>query len=262
MEKKKRVLMGCPVRVKPNILQAFLDSLTRLNRDEITLDFFFIDDNNLEESRLLLYNFTLENSKVIIERGDRLVNTAYHTDEITHNWNIPLMVNVAFMRNMAIDYALKFGYDYILNIDSDEIIHPNLINSLISLDKPVISEIVWTKWTPDGELLPNAWKCDQYRMDSANETARQFLDKLKVKGIYEVGGFGGFSLLKRETLEKGLCFSPLSNISIIGEDRWLCIRALVLGYELLIDTNFPFFHIYREKDLESLEEYVRIMYNV
>ncbi|MDR0919638.1 MAG: hypothetical protein LBM93_10420 [Oscillospiraceae bacterium] len=255
MSDKKKVLMGSPVRRNPKILKHFIESLYRIKKEDIILDFFFIDDNDIDVSRLLLDNFNPENSKVIIKKiTDERPN--YQVNEITHSWNSPLMVRVAQFRNMAMDYARDNGYDYIFNIDTDEIIHPQLINHLISLDKPIVSEILWSKWTPNGNLLPNAWKYDQYKMDSPEESAEAFLDKLRKKGVYSVGGFGGVSLIKREALERGLSFSPIPNISLIGEDRWLCVRAKVLGYDLLIDTYYPIFHIYREKDIEKLEEYL------
>src|SRR5690606_16569030 len=43
------------------------------------------------------------------------------------------------------------------------------------------------------------------------------------------------------------------NISFWGEDRHFCIRAQALGFDLFVDTNYPAFHIYREDDLQVLE---------
>ena len=53
----KRVLLGSPIHQKPQILREFLGSLRRLHRDNFTLDFYFIDDNDDEASSLLLREF-------------------------------------------------------------------------------------------------------------------------------------------------------------------------------------------------------------
>lgn len=53
---KTRVLIGSPIHQKPNVLREFLNSLLRLNIEQIELDFHLIDDNDDEESSRLLHN--------------------------------------------------------------------------------------------------------------------------------------------------------------------------------------------------------------
>lgn len=47
---KTRVLIGSPIHQKPNVLREFLNSLLRLNIEQIELDFHLIDDNDDEAS--------------------------------------------------------------------------------------------------------------------------------------------------------------------------------------------------------------------
>ena len=55
---KFRILLGCPVCQKPAILKEFIESLKRLDKQNFTLDYFFIDDNVIEESSQLLKEFS------------------------------------------------------------------------------------------------------------------------------------------------------------------------------------------------------------
>ncbi|TGY42857.1 glycosyltransferase [Clostridium sartagoforme] len=78
---------------------------------------------------------------------------------------------------------------------------------------------------------------------------------LKKPGTYKVGGLGACTLIDKSSLNKGVNFSRLYNISYIGEDRHFCIRAAALGIQLYVDTYYPAYHIYREEDLEGVDEY-------
>ncbi|AWK52256.1 hypothetical protein DIC82_15175 [Clostridium beijerinckii] len=136
---KKRVLVGSPVYQKPEILDAFLNSLKNLNRDTITIDYMFIDDNKDEKSNRLLAEFKREESKVIVRQGKEL--GVYICNEESHYWDDNLMLKVANYKNSIIDYAIENDYDYLFFVDSDLVLHPNLIEHLKTTNKDIISEI-------------------------------------------------------------------------------------------------------------------------
>jgi GT2 family glycosyltransferase len=256
------VLIGSPVCQKPAILEKFLLSLNRLDREGLSLDFYFVDDNQIQESSEKLRAFEPGDSAVIISMGAN--NTLnYMTSDFTHFWTPNLIERVAEYKNGIIQYAMKQGYDYLFLIDSDLLITPGLIQHLISLNKEIVSEIFWTKWYPANSPEPNAWMYDAYEMaspklspDERTQKSREFLESLKVPGVYEVGGLGACTLLSAAALHKGCNFSPIKNISIWGEDRWFCIRAAALGIPLFADTHYPAYHIYRESDLANAENFL------
>ncbi|MCL6593455.1 MAG: glycosyl transferase, partial [Alicyclobacillus sp.] len=84
---------------------------------------------------------------------------------------------------------------------------------------------------------------------------QQFLNQLRIPGIYEVGGLGACTLIRRSALEKGVNFSEIPNLSFWGEDRHFCIRAAALGLRLWVDTHVPAYHIYRLDDLDGVTLY-------
>lgn len=263
---KLSVLIGCPVCQKPLILKEFLQSLMNINMDGLNADFIFIDDNKAKDSKVFLKDFNLNNSKVYII--DSKSNDNYICTEQTHNWNSSLVWKVAGFKNGIISYARDNNYDYLFLIDSDILLHPMTIRHLIEADKDIISEIFWTKWTPEVIELPQVWLYDQYTLyepePNVNLTNTEislrimkFINKLKVPGIYKVGGLGACTLISKRALNGGISFTRIPNISFWGEDRHFCIRAAALGFELYVDTNYPAYHIYRESELSGTGEFKR-----
>jgi len=263
---KKRVLVGSPVYQKPEILGAFLKSLINLNRHTISIDYMFVDDNRDEKSSKLLAEFAREESLVTIIFGEE--QGVYLCDDETHHWDDDLALKVANYKNSIITYAIENNYDYLFFVDSDLLLHPNLIEHLKAANKEIVSEIFWTQWHNDRPLEPNVWLFDDYDLvpkrlgENLSEKEMdlrrtRFLNQLKIPGLYEVGGLGACTLISRAALMQGVSFKPIKNLTIHGEDRFFCIRAAVLGIELFVDTHYPAYHIYREKDLAGARDYLK-----
>lgn len=264
---KSRVLVGSPIYQKPAILKRFLESLKNLISDSISIDFMFVDDNIDKESIKILSEFQRKTSSVRIIRGKE--EGVYLCNEESHTWNSDLMLKVSNYKNSIIQYAIENKYDYLFFVDSDLILHPNLIEHLKTLNKEIVSEIFWSSWHHDQPFEPNVWLFDEYdlvpkklgeKLTEKEQKIRQtkFLNQLKIPGIYEVGGLGACTLISRSALLKGVNFEPIKNVNIWGEDRFFCIRAVVLGIALFVDTHYPAYHIYRESDLSGVSNYVKM----
>ncbi|WP_274482933.1 glycosyltransferase family 2 protein [Paenibacillus polymyxa] len=257
---KKRVLVGSPIRQKPAILMEFLESLKGVEQECLELSYLFIDDNDNALSSEMLQEFSCQVSNVSIHKHSS--RDQYIRSEVTHSWNEQLVWKVAHLKNMIIQIALEFNYDYLFFIDSDIVLHPKTIEHLAQTDKEIISEIFWTKWQPDFPALPQVWIEDHYTMYQKQRNEKlspeeaiirqdQFLQMLRKPGVYEVGGLGACTLIHKSALEKGANFKEIKNISFWGEDRHFCIRAAALDIGLFVDTSYPAYHIYRESDLEG-----------
>lgn len=258
---KKRILIASPVRQKKKILKEFLESLTLLDTTELELDFAFIDDNNEHN---LLTDFARDKDNVRVFPGKS--RDSYLCNEETHYWQEDLIWKVAAFKNRFLSMALEEGYDYLFLVDSDLYLHPQTISHLASLDKDIISEVFWTKWTPELDPLPQVWVTDNYSFyhvrrnetlseKEKNQRSMDFVKMLSKPGTYKVGGLGACTLISRKALSMGVSFNEIYNISFPGEDRHFCIRAVALGLELYADTHYPPFHIYRESELPKLKEY-------
>lgn len=260
-----KILIASPVRQKPAILAEFLRSLEQLETTGLQVDFAFIDDNDQKEACDLLQRFAAGKKNVIILSGGGPY-LPYSCDETTHRWREELIWRVAGFKNRFLEMAKEGNYDYLFLVDSDLVLHPKTLVHLVSLGKDIVAEVFWTRWEPTLEPMPQVWLGDQYRLyhlergelvdeKEAIRRQREFLDTLRKPGTYKVGGLGACTLISREALLRGVSFSEIYNLSLIGEDRHFCIRAAALGLELYADTHYPPYHIYRESDLAGLKEY-------
>ncbi len=261
-----RVLISSSVRQKKAILEQFLLSIYDLNLNGLKVDYAFVDDNDSESASNLLRNFCPLQSKVWLfeAKPDR---EPYVCDDKIHHWNNRLISRVANNKDLLLQHALKEQYDYILLLDSDLLLHPETILHLLSSRRDIISEIFWTRWNYTYEL-PNVWVRDEYTLyrskrgeilaeSEERKRITEFLKELQEPGIYKVGGLGACTLISRQALSEGVSFQDIYNISFQGEDRYFCIRAVSLGFELFADTYYPCYHIYRDKDLEGVPAFLR-----
>ncbi|MFD2114461.1 glycosyltransferase [Paenibacillus yanchengensis] len=261
-----KILLASPVNQKPIILAYFLFALHCLEKQDYQLDILFVDDNEDEASSLLLEQYKEARENVTIIKHEQTNAESYYRNDHTHFWNDNLINKVATIKNNVIEYALKHNYDALMLIDSDIMIFPDTINRLFETNKPIISNIFWTKWQQNTGEMPQVWLMDEYsfyRKNGSQSVAEQevlqqtteFLHQMRIPGVYEVGGLGACTLIRRSALEKGVNFKRIDNVSFWGEDRHFCIRAVALGIPLHVDTSEPAFHIYREPDLAGAEQY-------
>ncbi|ANE47644.1 hypothetical protein SY83_16655 [Paenibacillus swuensis] len=262
--KGKRILIGSAVRQTPEILGFFLDSLAMLECKDWVLSYYFVDNNDAEKSRLMLEQFATKHNRVTCSRNES--TEPYLRNEKSHYWTHTLVWKVAEMKNQILEAARQGGYDYLFLVDSDLVLHPYTLQKLISGNRDIIANIFWTQWSPESPELPQVWLEDDYRMfhskplfhESSSEDmeVQTFLQQLREPGIYEVGGLGACTLLSKNVLDSVITFTKLPNVSFWGEDRHFCIRAAALGFKLYVDSTYPAYHLYREQDLDGVEDYV------
>ncbi len=266
-DNRSRVLIGSPIRQNPEILALFLESLERLEQAQVSLSYFFIDDNEEPESSRLLSQFGSARERVVIRRSDG--QPPYIRNEITHYWNEELIWKVADYKNTIIRHAREHDYDYLFLVDSDLLLYPGTLERLAHTGKDIVSTIFWTRWQPEAMPQPQVWLWDEYsqweqargeKLDEGERLQRfqKFISKMMEPGLYEVGGLGACTLISRRALALGVSFDPISNLSFWGEDRHFCIRAAALGIPLFVDTHAPAFHIYRETDLPDARVFLTL----
>lgn len=259
----KRILVGSPICQKPEILHAFLESLKSLSHREFRIDYVFVDANQDSDSSKILNDFQRDGSAAaILPASSPKIPGEVQKDEDTHYWSDIQLIQVGEWKNQLIQYALTEEYDFLFLSDSDLVLNPELLEHLTETGKDVISEIVWTRWQPGQALEPNVWLFDEYDFawrrpgeelngEMAELRKQQFLEQLKVPGVYEVGGLSACVLISREALLKGVDFSYIPNLTLRGEDRFFCVRAAVLGIKLYVDTALPVHHIFCPHELET-----------
>jgi len=171
----------------------------------------------------------------------------YDVSGETHAWTNKLVSRIAAIRNAAIEEFLKTDADALFIVDSDIIVHPDLVDHLLSLNLPIVSEVFWSKWKPADHWMPNVWDGHPYAF-----TSPESITLLRERGVFGVGGLGACTLIRREVFECGVRYQPVCGLeNIWGEDRWFSIRATANGFPLHADTHYPPFHVYRKEQLEE-----------
>lgn len=261
---KLKILIGSPIKQDSDILIHFLYSLENLEKsDEVQVNYLFFDDNDDMTSKKLLKKFSTNREVSIIETNNKY---EYIKDDLTHYWTSNNVQHVSWMKNHILNYSKDNDFDYVFLIDSDLVLHPKTLVSLLNANKDIISNIFWTKWTPDAIEMPQVWMQDEYQLFNKEDIhtlsesemklkSLEFILKLKVPGIYKVGGLGACTLISKKVINAGVNFNKIHNVSYAGEDRHFCIRAAVLGFSMYVETTYPAYHIYRKENLEEVEQW-------
>ena len=122
----------------------------------------------------------------------------------------------------------------------------------------MITPQVWLQ--DESNLYIRNWD-EAYSITEKKQYAKDFIAKMKIPGIYEVGGLGACTLISKNALNYPISFKPISNISFWGEDRHFCVRAKSYDLGLYVDTVYPAYHIYRENYLEGINDYIKNGFN-
>lgn len=232
-----KILIGAPVRQSEEIFKEYIKSLDNLEKPYQCDRFFY-----LHNSPNLAKYLKPEEYLIATSQDD------YKRDENTHHWKQINLQMVTYFKNELLKRTVEGGYDYFMLVDSDLILHPKTLMSLLKADKPIVAEAFWTKWQPDSEPLPNAWDFDQATSFEGS------YDLWKQPGVYRVGGTGACILIHRSVIEAGVNYNMLYNLSLWGEDRGFCIRAVARDYEIYLDTHYPAIHLYRDSEYQKYVE--------
>lgn len=224
-----KVLIAAPLRQEVKIFREYQAGLDRLIIPEgVTVDRYFVVNDCPEvipEIRGADYD--------VLDTGDR-----FQKSDNDHLWTQENLEKMPALRNMTVRRALEGGYDYLFSVDTDIVLHPETLLRLLEADKDIISELFWT----------NGW-CNAWMYDQSSGMKSEWVRP----GLYQVGMTGACTLMNTKVFMAGADFTPIPNIrkALWGEDRWFCIRAAVLGFEMWIDTHCPPWHLYSEKEYQN-----------
>lgn len=237
----------CVHQQNPRVLEAYLWGISHLDTEGLDVTHSFMLHNPFGYEQALFDKYLPDAQLEVYESEDKAARRGVYT----HYWAGNSVQIVASMKNYLIDQAKEEGRA-IFFCDSDQVLQPPTLKQLVSQDKDLIGEILWTRWRPQEGEKPNAWDYDDYLFKGNHDV------ELRTPGVHEVGFCGGLLLISHKALVDGMNYKIIPNLTFWGEDRHLGIRAAVLGYQMYVDTHYPAFHIYRDQDLEKLPEWVTL----
>lgn len=212
-----KILITAPLRQSVDIFQAYQGALDKLT---VPHDRFYVVNDCPEIIPYIRGDYEVMNT------GD-----IYQKTSDDHIWTNDNLTKMHALRNRTVKAMLDGGYDYWFSVDTDVILHPLTLETLIKADKDIVSEIFWT----------NGW-CNAWMYDQAAGMSQEW----KKPGLYQVGMTGACTLVKRKVFEAGVDYSPIPCIvkSLWGEDRHFSIRAACAGFEMWVDTHYPAEHLF------------------
>jgi GT2 family glycosyltransferase len=239
-----KVLVGCPTyQGFGYCLDKFLESVNGLTYPNY--DMVLVDNSEGDE----YYNLLKQKGADVI-KAPRLK---------------AMFETVAYSRNMIIDFALKNGYDYLLNLDQDVIPPKNIIEELLSCKKDIVSGIYFGlfKTSSGFKKLPVAYapitKEEFEKMQKISRFPEFIKSNLDVKRnlteneansgkLLEVRiPSNGCMLIKRNVLEnKEIRYGMIDTSGKpgkTGDEILFCEKAAENGFKLYVYTKIRCLHI-------------------
>lgn len=248
-----KILIASVVRKSPEILSHFLASLTRTIEHSEPVAIAFYDDNLNVESSAILADWCRSTAsghpRTVIHPITKGIDGLPPGVTVDHVWDNNSPWRVAALKNYLIDTRLADAQSHVFLIDSDILIHPRCLTHLKAQEKDIVAQIYWTIWQPGMVPMPQVWECDHYTM------SREFMERVKIPAVHQVGMLGACTLIHRRVLDAGIRFEKVSNLSFWGEDRHFCIRAAVHGFTLWGSSVYPAMHLYRDSDVQQVSAF-------
>lgn len=243
-----KVVIASLIRNRAWCLPEFLNALDQQSLCYPTdcISYLFIVNDSIDDSEKILIDWANTVGKKYREVRV-LVKTFGNSDSMEHTWSEVKLKNMADMRNDCLRFLKESDNEFLLSIDSDVILqHHDVLRHLVGLDKGIVSEVFWAKWeqTNNKEPLPNVWLSGGYHLTDT------FIKRLKIPGVYEVGGLGAITLIHKDVALAGVSYQRVPNLpqEMRGEDRDFCTRAVCAGFKLWADTYLTPDHLERTPD--------------
>lgn len=243
----KKILLFSSLCKEKSILEITIPTWINQVTQNFDFDILLYDDNKSDQSSKLVQQIVQENKNIHLMH-DLFSNDSRYKN---HAWTKQSIDRIIIIKNKAIQFAQEGDYDGLFLVDADLLLHPHTLTHLVSLEKDFVFEIFWTVFTDQIFAKPNCWDVhswDYYNADS--------ILKLKEPGTYKVGAGGACTLISKKALQNGLDFSRIKNMPYAGEDRHICTRAEVLGFDIFVDTHYPAYHLFKTQLIPEAQRWM------
>lgn len=218
-----KIAIGCPVRNRAWVLDDYLSALHAI--DYPYKEYLFLLNNNEDASGTKLQDFMEEHAGLLYERYDEEApghqRGEYNANHYSH---------LAAVRNAFIDLFLQnMTCDYLLSIDSDIIVPPNIVTQLLPLTDTKTITAAAISNIPEKPL-------DGHTPGNFMIDIKGFIQhplKYPMSGIMGVDVIGAVYLIPRSVLESGVRYGPHPQ----GEDIFFCWSAKEKGYHLFVNLD-------------------------
>ena len=255
-----RILCGACVRQNSTVLAAHLQTM-KWQVTDAEVDLCYINDLDVDDADYKAASDVLFNSGVRVLNTDvqtRPEGAEYVVASDTHHWNEPTFYWLAEQKQKLLDLALKEDYDYVFLVDTDLLLDPGTLQSLINSEVPVVSAVFWTSWQQGVAPLPQVWLQHPYGFDGSRVKEPEFFRRLVRRELLHVTGLGACTLIGIEAVEKDVAryWPYLPGLPTggmwQGEDRTFSVRANRSHLPLFADAWPDVAHIYRPEEIPQI----------
>jgi hypothetical protein len=267
-----RVLIGGPVRKRLDVLRAHLDTLAWQELPpRVEVGYCFVPDfeDPADPALAHLEAWVAERKGVLLQGVPATANDFGDTGGPTHRWTQTAMGRVGANKNIILRYALQNNYDYVWLVDSDLVLDPYVLRSLLDSRQPLVAAVYWTRWDKFAGMKagPQVWLRHIYEpfqtpgIVTRGMNEGEFRAKLVARELTRVWGLGACTLIRRDVVEKGVGFHQFPALPKgglwDGEDRHFCSWAEHLHVPMAADPWPDIFHVYHDEDVAKIPEYVQ-----
>ncbi|MGG1650423.1 glycosyltransferase [Paenibacillus sp. NRS-1775] len=245
------VTIAAPIRNRAWILPSYLQRIIDIEYPKEKMELLFVVNDSDDKSFDVLNSFKKENKhtykNIRIDTYNRNAPADKRDLNIRNNF---IYDNLSKLRNYIMS---KVKTDYLMFIDTDILVQPDIINNLLKHKQDIVSSLIWNGYItrPDKPYLyPNIMKVNsngyfEHIVNSQVKNASLLLSP----SLLKVDLTGAVIMLSRKvykTVKYG--FHPQ------GEDAYFCKMAQSKGFELFCDLGAFSHHIMSQ---DYLERYLR-----
>jgi GT2 family glycosyltransferase len=225
------VVIGCPVRNRAWVLRDFLGALETI--EYYPRSFLFHENNSDDGTGELLDGWASQRGDVVVMHG-RGPAPGHRRNERGRDGYAYL----AGVRNTLLDVVVRSGADYLLSVDSDVIVPPDIVDHLLEL--------------ADERTIVGAAISNIAGRPLDGRTAGNFMVEAggivhpasyPTTGVLEVAVTGACCIIPRALLERGVRYGPHPQ----GEDIAFCQAARAAGGRVLVTFDVRPDHRMEEK---------------
>ncbi|WP_413987577.1 glycosyltransferase [Paenibacillus polymyxa] len=242
--------MASPIRNRAWILPLYLEHIKNIEYPKNKIELLFVVNDSQDESFNLLTEFKknhLEYINIRIEIYNRNAPVDKRDLNIRNNF---IYTHLSKLRNYIMS---KTKTDYLMFIDTDILVQPDIINNLLKSDKDIISGLIWNGHIVRPEkpyLFPNIMRINNkgyFEHIVTNQVKNA--PSLPSSSLIRVDLTGAVIMLSRKVFKSiKYGFHPQ------GEDAHFCKMAQEKGFELFCDLGTFSHHIMSP---EYLKKYLR-----
>lgn len=254
-----KIAIGCPVRNRAWVLPEYLQALDKIDYENKM--YLFLENDSEDETMPVLADFYYADMDKYVKAGADQAERCNHYDRVrveqlstgAEMWNHgdyahEQYANLARVRNHFLDMFLRTDADFLLSVDSDVIVPPDIVARLLR-HMEGDREIVYEAGMPvnrvshkqyivgaaisnvDGREL-NGSVAGNFQVCTGGSSYAHH-SSYPMHGIFEVDLIGAVYLIPRSVIEAGARYAPHPT----GEDAPFCEAARRLGYRLLVDMD-------------------------